>query len=118
MPALLRIIIRPRVAADVDDLSFRIGLRNERAGDGFIVAVRNAENDLRRFPRLGRPFPARDKRLRELRTCTVPGYRRYVIVYRVVERRVEILRVMHGARDLRALRFDESGTDLRAPDEA
>ncbi|NJK75351.1 MAG: type II toxin-antitoxin system RelE/ParE family toxin [Microcoleus sp. SU_5_6] len=35
--------------------------------------------------------------------CTQQGFKRYLIFYRTAETGIEILRVLHGARDLEAI---------------
>jgi len=61
--------------------------------------IRNAANQLRQKPRLGRP--GRVAGTRELVVLKTP----YIIAYRVRARKVQILSVIHGARHWPA-RFD------------
>jgi len=54
---------------------------------------------LLQFPRLGRVVPeAQDENIRELL------YRNYRIMYRILGKRIEILTVVHGSRDLTSRR--------------
>jgi toxin ParE1/3/4 len=43
-----------------------------------------------------------------LRKCSVKGFRGFLVFYRVDAEMVEIIRVLHGARDILRL-FEESG---------
>jgi len=62
----------------------------EAAYDTFEFLARNPEAGRRRTD-LG--FP-------EVRSWRIKGYRRYLIFYRALPDRVQIWRVLHGARDL------------------
>jgi toxin ParE1/3/4 len=45
-------------------------------------------------------------RLIEVRKRSVIGFRNYLVFYRVDSGRVEIIRVLHGARDISAILSD------------
>ena len=51
------------------------------------------------FPRAGAPLDLRIRRLRGTRTWRVRGFENYVIYYREVEGRIDVLHVLHSARD-------------------
>ena len=70
------------------------------AADRFVAAVEDKCRLLASFPELGR---TRDELRRGLRSLAV---RKYVIFYRVTATAVEILRILHGARDLSAVDWD------------
>ena len=69
------------VAADDEDAAFRLVDKLERAG-----------NALAGFPRRGRPG-----RVQGTRELVVPRTR-YLLVYEINDERLDIIRVMHGAR--------------------
>ena len=42
-------------------------------------------------------------RLKGMRMWPVPGFKNYLIFYRATETELEVLRVLHGARDIESL---------------
>ena len=92
---------RSRALLDLADIILDL---NQRAGpevaERFCRAVESALRSLERAPGIGRP-----RRFRQpgLRSWQVPGFRRWLLFYRPLDqdRGVELIRVIHGARDLR-----------------
>lgn len=66
----------------------------------FVVEVEETAARLAGFPRLGTLLNDEAPELRGVRYCTLSRFRRYVIFYREVEGGVQLLRILHGARDL------------------
>jgi len=89
----------PRAGADLDDIWLHIALDNPAAADLLIDRIVRRILDLEDHPRLG---PARPEISPEARMLIVGDY---LILYKVTEADVTIVRVVHGARDLSAL-FD------------
>lgn len=75
----------------------RIAHHNPSAARAFGRRVEKAAGQLSRFPQSGRPG-----RIAGTRELVVPGTH-YIVVYRVSENRVELLRVFHAARNLAQL---------------
>jgi toxin ParE1/3/4 len=94
----LRLVEYPEAAADVDSYSFRIGRQNPDAGRRFLEAVQEAYRFLADFPEAGGSVAFRGPLGNGLRQWGVPGFGNYVIYYRAHPDRIEILRVLHGAR--------------------
>lgn len=95
------IVIRPKAISDLADIWAYIAEDSPRQADAFAARI-NPDLQLLRQPNLGRP---RTELLDGLRSMPVG---RYVIFYisRVRPRGIEVVRVLHGARDLRPL-FEE-----------
>jgi toxin ParE1/3/4 len=87
----------PAAEADIDEIWFRIALRDEAAAYRMIDRLSDAHNRLAAFPEIGQARP--DVRS-DLRHWPV---RPYLILYRADPNEVTIVRVVHGARNLRAL---------------
>jgi len=66
--------------------------RNPRAALRLVDEIDSGVRDLRDFPRLGRPGRRPDTR--ELVISGTP----YIVAYRLRDREIQILRVLHGAR--------------------
>jgi toxin ParE1/3/4 len=71
-----------------------------RIASRFFEAAYRAFNQLLEMPRIGAPHAHLSPRLEGLRRWAVPGFRSYLIFYRETEQGIEVLRVLHGARDL------------------
>lgn len=83
--------------ADLDELWAYIAARRPDAADRMVDAILESSRSHARFPGMGL-----------LREDVRPGLRcfvvsPYVIYYRPVEDTIEILRILHGARDVRRL---------------
>jgi plasmid stabilization system protein ParE len=65
----------------------------------FGAALRETLDGVLLFPRAGAPLGMRVRRLRGTRTWRVRGFENYVIYYREVDGRIEVLHVLHAARD-------------------
>ena len=51
-------------------------------------------------PHAGAEYPVPNRRLGGLRKWAIDGFRKYLIFYRVTTDAIQVLRVVHGARDL------------------
>ena len=54
-------------------------------------------------PDIGRPYASSHSRLRDVRAISIGRFRNYLIFYRRKADEVEVLRVLHGARDIRSI---------------
>jgi toxin ParE1/3/4 len=80
--------------SDLGEIWFYIAQDDPEAADRFIRAIISRFPKLAAMPHLGRK---REELSQHLRSFPV---RRYVVFYRPHENGVEIVRVIHGARDL------------------
>ena len=60
------------------------------------------------MPGIGKPSRFSNPTLADIRQYSIKGFGRYLIFYRATDSGVEILRVLHGARDLSAILDEES----------
>ena len=92
---------RVKVAAaaeeDLKEIWSYIAERNAEAANGVVREITGKFAILRDHPQMGRE---QDKLLVNLRSFAV---RQYVIFYQPVEDGVEILRILHGSRDIERL---------------
>jgi toxin ParE1/3/4 len=80
--------------ADLDEIWFLIAQDDPLAADRFIRRIVSRFSTLASMPHLGRP---REELSPNLRSFPV---QKYVIFYRAMEKGIEVVRVLHGARDL------------------
>lgn len=69
----------------------------------FLRACNIGIQALAQMPELGRARNFRNPRFSSVRAWPVKGFERYLIFYRPLADGIEILRVIHGARDLERL---------------
>jgi len=99
--------VSPAAQADIDDTAEYISIDNVDAGYRFLVGVDETLDRLIDMPGLGTPREYLNNRLSGLRSVPIRGFRNWLLFYRVVQDHVEVIRVLHGARDLAALFLDE-----------
>lgn len=96
-----RYIISPAASQDLDEISDYFLRRNIEAGEQFVDSFEQKCQNLVKFPKIGRSYAEIEPTLRGVLLDS------YVILYRVIEDGVEIVRVVSGYRDLESL-FSES----------
>jgi toxin ParE1/3/4 len=80
-----------------------ISLDNEAAAWRFYAAAEASFLDLGQNPTIGAACQIQGPRAKGLRSWHVKGFENYLIFYRPFNDRIEIARVLHGARDLKRL---------------
>lgn len=98
---MLPVIRTPRAALDVIEILERMERRSSSAARRLEQSLRQRFELLGKVPGMGR---SRDDLHPGMKSVVVD---RYVIFFRVTDVAVEILRVLHGARDLEAIFRDD-----------
>lgn len=105
-----RLLLLPQADRDIDDAAdeyaeaggLELGLR-------FLDATEQTWQTLREFPHSGRVYDWQDERLKGVRRWMVSSpFQVYLIFYRVTDDEVQVLRVLHGSRDIPSILVDES----------
>jgi toxin ParE1/3/4 len=97
-----RVLRRLRAAQDAEEIA------NYLAKDSLAAAVRFLENtevtlaDLASSPGIGSPFAVDYPQLANLRFGRVKGFPKHMIFYLDHGNAIEVVRILHGARDLDA----------------
>jgi plasmid stabilization system protein ParE len=100
---MARVIVRAQAEADVDEIAATIARDNLRAALRFYDRVEETFDRLSDWPLLGTRRRSRDPAFEGLRSYPVRGYRTYLVFYLPrPDGTVEILHVVHGARDIDA----------------
>lgn len=97
----MAIIRRDRFMADLRGIVVHLELDDLDVAARFIDRVEETVQFLERMPGIGDPAPFADPRYRGVRRSTVRKFRKHVIYYREIADGVELLRLLHGARDFR-----------------
>jgi toxin ParE1/3/4 len=101
-----RVRKRPRAVADlVEHAEFIKNNTSATMAARFLVAAESTFGRLAEMPEMGRPFLARRRRLAGVRVFPVRAFRKHLVFYRPLarERGVEVIRVLHAARDINAV---------------
>jgi toxin ParE1/3/4 len=93
------IIQRAEAQEDLADAFAYIGQDSLDAALRFIRAAEKTFQQLAIMPGIGERFPSGRPELAEVRRIGISGFRKYQIYYRPIDNGIEILRVLHGARD-------------------
>ena len=95
-----RLFISPEALRDIDEQVVYIGLRNYDAAERYERALYADFAKLSQWPGFGaiREYPS--PKLTGMRSWPVTGFGNYLIFYRPTDEGIEIVRVLHGARDV------------------
>ena len=102
-------MIRLREARrDLVETALYLEERNPDAALRFLAAVEETLAAIAGMPGLGVARPFRHPRLSGLRMLPVHGFVNHLVFYRETDAGIELVRVLHGARDIEAV-FAEEG---------
>jgi toxin ParE1/3/4 len=103
------IIKRPQAEVDLIGhyafLSERVSIEN---ADRFLNAVENILNLLAKSPGIGTVHRTNKPELANIRFLPVSKFRRFLVFYETFDDRIELVRVIHGARDLDRILGDKA----------
>lgn len=94
---------RPEAREDVIAIAGYLGRSDPALSDRFLDALEGSLAILEGSPRMGRSFQTPDPRLSGLRLYRVGGFEKHLVFYLPTAQGVEVVRVIHGARDLPSL---------------
>jgi toxin ParE1/3/4 len=89
-----------RAAQDAEEIADRIAKDSLDAAIRFLENTESTLKYLARSPGIGGPFESEDPELANLRYCRVKGFPNHVIFYVEHSDAIEVVRILHGARDL------------------
>jgi toxin ParE1/3/4 len=92
----------PKALADVEESAVYIGLDSPTAAMRFLNAVDATMRLLVENPEIGPTRTFDRNELVGVRAFPVRGFDKHLIFYRPTDNGIEVLRVLHGARDLGA----------------
>lgn len=98
-----RLVQRPRARRDILAIIGHIAERNPIAARALLSAFRQTLGTLRVHPEVGRRYMVGNAALSGLRVLPISGFPDYLIFSRYDGTSVEVIRVIHGARDILAI---------------
>jgi toxin ParE1/3/4 len=103
-----RYSVRPKAIEDLDDQAFYLATKaSNEIAHRFLIAAHETFSLLATQPEMGWRPRLQHFRLRTLRVFRVSGFGNVLVIYLPLVGGVEVLRVVHGSRDLRALLLRE-----------
>jgi toxin ParE1/3/4 len=113
-----RVVKRPRALRDLDEAAGHI--QRQSSPERAIRFLRAADSTFARLagmPGLGTRYEPDEPLFAGLRYALIAPYRTYLVFYRPIPGGIEVLRVLHGARDIPGILAGEFGLDAEAGDE-
>ncbi|HEY4591728.1 MAG TPA: type II toxin-antitoxin system RelE/ParE family toxin [Thermoanaerobaculia bacterium] len=95
-----RVVVRPKAEADLNEQARYIARDSLDAALRFWDAAESAFDRLLSFPEIGTSRRFQHPALSNIRSWPIPGFEKYVIFYRATSTGVDVLRIIHAARDL------------------
>lgn len=103
---MTRIIKRPAAKQDLIEQADFIAQDNLEAALRFLDAAEKTFDQLARLPRIGKSRKVKSQ-VFGVRQFPITGFEKYLVFYRQIRGGIEILRVLHGARDLNLIIGEE-----------
>ena len=95
-----RLVQRRAAEEDVAEQVTYLAADRAAVAHRYAIALEDAYERIRTMPEIGVPRSYRARGLKAVRVWAVPGFRRFLIFYRVTPKTVEVIRVLHSARDI------------------
>ena len=99
-----QVLKTPAAVEDLVEQAVYLAKRSPSIGERFLDAVEVSCELLRRSPELGGSYAGISGRLQDLR---VKGFEQHLIFYRQIPAGIEVIRVLHGARDIGTILWAE-----------
>ncbi|MDQ6938889.1 MAG: type II toxin-antitoxin system RelE/ParE family toxin [Verrucomicrobiota bacterium] len=99
---MARLLVRELVWGDLEELGAYIATDNPPAAGEVVSELRRAFEQLAQMPQIGVTVK-KIKTSEPLRVWLSPAFSNYLIFYRELSDGAEIVRVLHGARDLQRI---------------
>jgi toxin ParE1/3/4 len=98
--SIARVLVRAAARTDIDGISDYIARDNIDIALRFYDAAEQAFRLLATYPNAGARRLSQHPDLEDVRSWPIAGFRKYIIFYRSVAADIEIIRVLHGAREV------------------
>jgi toxin ParE1/3/4 len=106
-----RIVKRERALRDLEARSEYIRQHNPRAALRFLVAAEATMRQISTSPGMGARYDPDHPALAELRFLPITRFKDDLIFYRAIPDGIEIIRVLHGARDIAGILAEKFGIE-------
>ncbi len=104
---MTRITKRPAAKRDLIEQADFIAQDNLEAALRFLDAAEKTFTQLAKFPRIGKSRKVKSLVFANVRQFPITDFEKYLVFYRPIKGGIEVLRVLHGARDLKLILGEE-----------
>jgi toxin ParE1/3/4 len=99
-----RFTVRPRAWRDITEhLTYLQERGDSEVAERLLEAFQVTFSELAKMPRMGSPCFFKSQPVRALRRWPINGFENWLVFYLPKRHGVEIVRVLHGSRDLEAI---------------
>ena len=98
-----KILVREAARSDLAEHAAIIAREDPVAAERFLQAAEQTFESLARMPHLGRRRGFSNPLLKGIRSWRIRGFPKILIFYKTVDAGIEVIRVLHGARDVELL---------------
>lgn len=95
-----KVFLTPLAQQDLVNQGQYLAEESIEVSDRFLSAIQATFSQIIQMPRIGSPRQYRDPRLTGIRMWPVKGFENHLIFYRAQEKYIEVIRILHGARDI------------------
>lgn len=96
-----RYVLRPKADRDLDRQAYYLATEaSPETGHRFLVAAHETFALLSTQPQMGWSLRLQHPRLTSFRVFRVSGFEKMLVIYRPLPTGIEIIRIVHGSRDL------------------
>lgn len=103
-----KILIREVARRDLIEHYVHLGEDNLDAAERLLEHTSTLLDNLARMPTMGRTRSYANPELTGIRFLPIPGFKKHLVFYRPMPGGIEVVRILHAARDLHSLFEDES----------
>ena len=104
---MLSLHIRPAAAVDIDEIVDYLAAENILASQGFVSDLQRCFDLVAENPEIGIRRQYRSKSLNSMRMFPLKKYSSYLVFYLADDLTIDIVRVLHGRRDIEMLFNDD-----------
>ncbi len=98
----------PAVRRDLVEIFVRLSRQGSvKTARRFLSEVDKSFDRIANRPGIGARFEPGESNLEQLRVATVSRFKHYLVFYRPIDDGIEVLRVLHGARDIQNILADD-----------
>jgi toxin ParE1/3/4 len=99
----LPLVVHPRADLDVMECFTYLAQRNAAAAKRFLDAIEQLLPTIASRPNDGHRYLHAKRETEDWRYVRVPGFKKYLAFYRITDAAVEVVRIVHGSRDLETI---------------
>ena len=96
----MRIFVRPKASADLEEQALFIARDDLRIASQLYEACERTFSDLVKMPRMGQIYPTAKKQLVGIRFIPVSRFEKHLIFYIPQKDHVDIVRILYATRDI------------------